>query len=126
MNQLKIASKLSASTHISVLLSTNTKNAPIQLVNHIRIRLHHTRNAPCAFSSSSSFFLNNGKDSFNAQSPNKRTKTQLNAFKLTAIVSFAIFSTDEIGDQAEKKKAIYACRRPIIPLAGPLFHHKIQ
>ena len=52
--------------------------------------------------------------------------SNLDAFKLTAIVSFAIFSTDEIGDQAEKKKAIYACRRPIIPLAGPLFHHKIQ
>ena len=106
MNPERIANNDNANTHISVLLSTNNKNAHIQLVNHISIKLHHIKKAQLSPSSQSSFFLNKGKDSFKAHSPKSNTNTQLKAFKFTAIVSLAIFNTEEIAVHIEKKYAI--------------------
>ncbi|MBQ9554162.1 hypothetical protein IJU97_04340 [bacterium] len=88
------------------MLSTKTKKAHIQLVNHIKIRLRPVKNAGYEISPSSSFFLNKGRDSLSAPRPKRSTNTQLNAFRLTAIVSFAILRTEEIGAQIEKKNAI--------------------
>ncbi len=110
---------------MSVLLSTNNKNAHIQLVNHIKISVHHIKNGT-GFSSSDSLFLKRTNASLNAQSPKRSTNTQLNALRFTATVSLAIFNTEEIAVHTEKKYAIYVCQSPNIPDAGQIFHHRIQ
>ena len=105
MNPERIANNDNANTHISVLLSTNNKNAHIQLVNHIKISVHHIKNGT-GFFSSSSLFLKSTNASLNAHSPKRRTSTQLNALRFTATVSLAIFNTEEIAVHIEKKYAI--------------------
>jgi hypothetical protein len=44
INHQSIAKQDNANTHISVLLSTNTKKAHIQDNNHINNKLHHIKN----------------------------------------------------------------------------------
>jgi hypothetical protein len=110
---------------MSVLLSTNNRNAPIQLVNHIKIRVHHIKKG-IGFSMSSSLFLKRINDSLNAQSQKRSTNIQLNALRFTATVSFAILKIEDIGVQIEKKYAIYACQIPIIDDAGQILPQSIQ
>jgi hypothetical protein len=119
-----MANNDNAKTHISVLLSTKTKKAHIQLVNRISINIHQIENE-IGSSFSSSLLLKRGKASLNPQSQKISTNNQLSALILTAIVSFAMLSIEEIGVHREKKYAIYECHSPIILAAGQLFHRII-
>ena len=116
---------VSARTPISVLLSTNTRNAPIPLVSHIRRSPRPTRKEVSSVSSEDSFLPKTRSASLSTPSQKINTRIPLKALRLIATVSFAILKKFPRGAQREKKKEMYPCQRYCTPLAGPIFPQRI-
>ena len=110
---IHIANNVNANTHISVLLSTNNKNAHIQLVNHNSNVVHHITiqfllsksliviipffhfSSVNFLSSESSFFVRNNVNSWNIIAIQK-IKTKL---ALILFIEIAILSEDNHNHQ---------------------------
>lgn len=96
-----------ANTHISVLLSTNKRNAHIPLVIHNKIPIHQAYNH--IFSTISFFSLDTiltiyHMNSFTNPRPKTRTNSPLKKFIDTAMLSGDSRNQDFIGCISEKKK----------------------
>jgi len=111
INPPRRARVVKARTPISVLLSTNTRKAPIPLVNRRRRSPHPKRNEVWLLSSFSLFLLKVSNASLITPSPKMSTNTPLKAFRFIATVSFAIFKIFVTGAQSQKKNAIKPCQR---------------
>ena len=111
INPERSAKAVIASTHKSVLLSTNTKNAPIPLVNQKSNPVHPKANESPFVVRFSCFLAK--KLSTSSISPSQKiiTNTPLRKFIATAMVSGANQNRLLIGVISPNQKAINICRR---------------
>jgi hypothetical protein len=125
-NPESIAKTVNAITPRSVLLSTNTKNAHIQLVSQ-KSNIIHPLYKPIVVvvSSSSPFFEEKYVNtSLISPVPKIRTNIQLKKFIATAIVSGANQNRLLIGCMRAKKNVINICHNPDTIDAGHIFHRR--
>ena len=123
MNPERIAKIVNAITHRSLLLSTKTKNAHIQLVSRNNSIIHPLYIPSVVVISSSSFSSFFGEKYVNTSlmSPVQkiRTNTQLRKFIATAIVSGASQNRLLIGCMSANRNVTKICRRYGAAAAGP-------
>ena len=125
INPERRAKTVKARTQRSVLLSTNTKKAPIPLVNQNNNPVHPNANQISLVNKFSCFLVKKFSTSWTSPSQNSITKIPLKKFIATATLSGESQNQLLMGVISPNQKAINICRRKGRLANGPIFPRSI-